>query len=159
MPLIAATLSNEREMPTLWSILTRRVLFTILNYAFLALINIGFTVLQPLYLSTPIEHGGLGLRPVQIGYILGAQGTAAAITVLTLSSRLQTRFGSRRILTVAMLTFLVLFSAFPVMNALAIASGGVSWRVYVVMAVQLFLFGFINIGYGMYFVDPPLPRI
>jgi hypothetical protein len=105
-------------------------------------------VLQPLFLSTPIQHGGLGLDPTRIGYILAVQGVLGALSVLMFSARLQQIFGVNTVFSMAVTVFVVLLGAFPVMNAFARVEDRISWQVWFIMAIQLLLFGLVEIGYG-----------
>ena len=54
--------------------LTRPVVLSVANYGALALADIAFIAFLPLFLSTPIALGGLGLAPAAIGAILGSLG-------------------------------------------------------------------------------------
>ncbi|KAG5715809.1 putative peptide/nitrate transporter, partial [Termitomyces sp. T112] len=53
---------EEQPLP-LCDLLTPRVLLAAGNYAGLSLVDIAFRAIQPLFLSTPIAFGGLGLSP------------------------------------------------------------------------------------------------
>ena len=63
----------ERPLP-LRSLLTPRVLVAAGNYASVSLLDIAFRAIQPVFLSTPIHLGGLGLSPPSIGSLLSIQG-------------------------------------------------------------------------------------
>ncbi|KAF8335061.1 major facilitator superfamily domain-containing protein [Cantharellus anzutake] len=137
------------------SVFTPRVLITVVNYCMLALVNIGYSVLQPLFLSTPIELGGLGLGPDAIGKILGAQGIGSALVLLLLSSKLQGKFGVKRTFSLAMVSFLINFACFPVINSvarLAQEQPEVRWMVWAVVALQITCFTVVTIAYGCIFV-------
>jgi hypothetical protein len=41
------------------------------NYGLLAVLDIAFCALQPLFFASPVPLGGLGLSPAQIGMIMG----------------------------------------------------------------------------------------
>ncbi|KAF9513234.1 hypothetical protein BS47DRAFT_1459060 [Hydnum rufescens UP504] len=140
------------QNPSLRSVLSKRVIITIANYCLFALVNIAFSVLQPLFLSTPIQHGGLGLHPTRIGYILAAQGVLAGSAVLFASARLEQKLRVKTVFTISMASFAILLGAFPVMNAFARVDDRIGWQVWVVLAVQLLFFGLVNIGYGCIFI-------
>ena len=53
--------------PSLRSLLVRRTVLPILNYAFLAFVDDAFLILQPLMYSTAISEGGLGFKSLTIG--------------------------------------------------------------------------------------------
>ena len=53
------------------SLLHLNVLIPLLNYVSLASLHAASNALQPLFLAMPVEIGGLGLPPRDVGYILG----------------------------------------------------------------------------------------
>ncbi|KAG6858599.1 hypothetical protein C0995_015403, partial [Termitomyces sp. Mi166 len=53
-------------------VLNSRVIISVGNYAFAALLEMSFRAIQPLFFATPIDFGGLGLPPPSIGNILSA---------------------------------------------------------------------------------------
>ncbi|KAI0327009.1 hypothetical protein GY45DRAFT_1328131 [Cubamyces sp. BRFM 1775] len=55
--------THDDAPPPLHSVLTRPVLVSVVNYGVLALVEISFLALLPLFLATPIKPGGLGLPP------------------------------------------------------------------------------------------------
>jgi hypothetical protein len=65
--------TTNKPLP-LKSLLVFRVIIAGSNYAFVSLVDISFRAIQPLFLSTPIELGGLGLSPFTIGTILSVFG-------------------------------------------------------------------------------------
>ncbi|KAH0579745.1 hypothetical protein H2248_002582 [Termitomyces sp. 'cryptogamus'] len=65
--------SEDNPLP-LHSLLAQCVLISAGNCAFFAMLKMTFRTIQPLFLSTPIPLGGLGLPPSIIGQILSAYG-------------------------------------------------------------------------------------
>lgn len=51
--------------------MTPQVTTAVANYAAISLIEIAFYSLLPLFYSTPVDVGGLGLTPSGIGSLLG----------------------------------------------------------------------------------------
>ncbi|KAF9513231.1 hypothetical protein BS47DRAFT_1279492, partial [Hydnum rufescens UP504] len=142
----------ELRNASLRSILTKRVIIAAANYCLLALAGISYSVLQPLFLSTPIQHGGLGLDPARIGYILAVQGVLGAFWALMFSARLQQIFGVKTVFSMTMAVFMVLFGAFPMMNAFARVEDRISWQVWFILAAQLVLHGLVEIGFGSMYI-------
>lgn len=62
----------RKVQPSIRDIATRSVIVAVANYCALALLDIAFCALLPLFCATSIADGGLGLSPSQIGLILGA---------------------------------------------------------------------------------------
>jgi hypothetical protein len=124
---------------SLRDILTSRVLVVILNYAFLALTEMAFTVLLPVYLSTPISNGGLGMSPSLIGVCLAGFGVATGAVSIFLFVPIHRKFGTRGTLCSCESAFIACFALFPVMNKLARDHGGLCPSVWIVFLIQLAL--------------------
>ncbi|KAG6906535.1 hypothetical protein DXG01_013413 [Tephrocybe rancida] len=85
----------EQPLP-LRGLLTPKVLIAAGNYAFFAMLEVAFRSIQPLFLSTPIELGGLGLAPPAIGQILSAFGILNGVFQVLFFARIHDRFGSKK---------------------------------------------------------------
>ncbi|KAF8191917.1 hypothetical protein K438DRAFT_1762499 [Mycena galopus ATCC 62051] len=75
----------------------------------------------------PIEIGGLGLTPPEIGLILSAYGIATGILQVVFFARFVRAFGEKRVFVNGMLTCLPVFALFPIMST---QQYGVSFAVY-----------------------------
>lgn len=76
---------RRAEQPlSLRLLLTRDVVVAAGNYATLSLVDIAYRAIQPVFLSTPIELGGLGLRPSAIGNILSVFGVLNGVVQVRL---------------------------------------------------------------------------
>ena len=122
------------------SIMTRKVLIPIANYAILAFLEIGLFTLLALFLATPINIGGLGFDAGRIGLVMGVIGITNTFFQLMFFALIQTRFGSKRVFTFGVSCFVFIFAAFPVMNVLARQSGdSVTLLVWCILIGQLLL--------------------
>ncbi|KAG2100401.1 MFS transporter [Suillus discolor] len=83
--------NSMANMP-LRSLLTPSVVIPIANYAMVALLDVSFRVLMPLFFSTPTYLGGLGFDPAVIGSWLALFGIIDAF-ILRLSVVLRTTHG------------------------------------------------------------------
>ncbi|KAG6808806.1 hypothetical protein H0H87_012516, partial [Tephrocybe sp. NHM501043] len=72
------------------------VVLTIANYALMVLLNTSVYALVPLFFSMPLKFGGLGFKPVTIGYAMGGCGFLSDIFQVVFFSRLVRYFGERR---------------------------------------------------------------
>ena len=90
-----------------------------MNYAFLALVDIAFRALQPLFLSTPIALGGLGLDPPAIGTVLSFFGILNGVFTVFFFSRMTDYFGVKGMYLIGITAAVPCFSLFPVINLLA----------------------------------------
>ncbi|KAF8589352.1 major facilitator transporter [Ramaria rubella] len=125
--------------PPLLSLLTPRVLIVILNYSVMGALEVAFAILQPLVLSTPIEHGGLGMKPSTIGVCMAAFGIANGTVSVLFFAPLVRIFGMRTVSTTCAAASGGCFILFPVMNAIARIEGRVTPLVWLVFVAQLTL--------------------
>ncbi|KAI0740955.1 MFS general substrate transporter [Earliella scabrosa] len=144
--------TQDDAPPPLRAILTRPVLLSVANYSVLALANIGFLVLIPLFLATPIALGGLGLPPSTIGMILGLLGLLDGTIQALLFSRLINRWGPKRVFQVGMLMFIPLHTLFPTMSIIAKAHGEVTPVVWALLSVQMALIVILDFAFGAIFI-------
>ncbi|KAI0058970.1 MFS general substrate transporter [Artomyces pyxidatus] len=158
---IAEGAALEHEIPTtpprhdkplpLLQLLTRPVVLSISNYAVLALVEIALSALLPLFYSTPIELGGLGLTPAFIGICMGVFGLLNGCLQFLFFARAVHRFGPKRVFVFGMSMFIPIFSMFPLANALA-RQGGLSLLVWAVVFMQLVLMVVMDMSYGCVFM-------
>jgi hypothetical protein len=130
------------------------VLISIANYATLAFLDAAFWCLLPLFLSTPIEYGGLGFTPFQIGRYLSVIGLSVGVLQAVVMPLLIRRFSPKRVFVTGMMMFIPAYSLFPLANALARSSGGVGPAVWAVLACQLVCNLTMGISYGASVVSP-----
>lgn len=117
------------------------------NYAFLSLVDIAFRAIQPLFLSTPIDLGGLGLPPAKIGNILSIYGVFNGIFQVFFFARIHDRWGSRRVFMAGIALAIPMFAAYPVINTMARAQG-LTNLVWAVVAFQTLISISLSLCYG-----------
>ncbi|KAJ3506744.1 hypothetical protein NLJ89_g6698 [Agrocybe chaxingu] len=127
---------------------SRHLLFTLLNYAFLAFLDMGNFVLLPLMYSTSVPLGGLGLEPYRIGMILAAFGVINSVVQVFALGPLIRRYGARKMYIISFAAILGSFVLFPVLKILARRAGGVDRYVVACICLQLAFQTTILIGYG-----------
>lgn len=136
----------EKPLP-LRSLLTRRVTIAAANYACLSLVDIAYRAIQPVFFSTPIELGGLGLPPAIIGNILSFFGLMNGIFQIFFFAKVQRRFGSKNVFIAGIASCLFLFALFPFINHLA-RIGGYSRTLWMVVAIQVLISIMTSLSYG-----------
>ena len=136
----------DKPLP-LRALLTRNVIIAAGNYASLALVDIAFCAIQPLFLATPIEFGGLGLPPPTIGNLLSVYGILNGASQGFFFAHANDRFGSKTVFLVGIGSALLVFSLFPFINFLA-RTQGYSSLVWGVVLFQLGVSATINFSYG-----------
>ena len=115
---------------------SRRLVIVLANYAVLVFLDVSFSSARAYFLSTPIEHGGLGMNPRTIGIILGAAGPIHGMAQAFLFRHVHKRVDMRTIYAVCMVAYVPTYLSLPVMNALARQVGHVTplvWGLIVLM--------------------------
>ncbi|KAF8071623.1 member of major facilitator superfamily multidrug-resistance, DHA1 sub-family [Lyophyllum atratum] len=147
---IPALPAPDKQLP-LRALLTPRVIIAAGNYAFLSLVDIAFRAIQPLFLSTPIALGGLGLPPSAIGNILSVFGISNGIIQVFFFARIHDYFGSKKTFIAGIASAFPAFIAFPIINYLARAQG-LSTAVWVAVGLQTFISIGLSLSYGAIFI-------
>ena len=129
------------------ALFTGRVMVAIGNYVTAALLEIIFRVIMPLFLSTPIALGGLGLPPPVIGYILAAFGMLNGLFVLFLFPNIHDAWGSKKTFLVGIACVLPSYVCFPVLSWLG-KRQGLSMAVWILIMIQNVLFVGLNLSFG-----------
>ena len=128
------------------------------NYATLSLVDITLRAVQPVFYSTPIQLGGLGLPPQKIGIILSVYGVLNGLLQIFFFAQIHDRFGSKRVYITGLFAALPVFALFPVINVLA-RYEGYSLITWLAVAFQCCMSIVINFSYGKCFVAPSSRRL
>ena len=131
------------------SFLTRGLVIIYLNYAALSFLDMGYYVLLPLFYSTSIPLGGLGLDPFTIGITFGTFGFINAVVQAKLLGPLTRKYGARKMYIVSCPSLFVCFTLYPVMRFLAQLSGRVDGFVIACMMVQMGFYMCIYCTFGI----------
>ncbi|KAF8637897.1 hypothetical protein AX17_002520 [Amanita inopinata Kibby_2008] len=138
--------ANTSSAVPLRELLIYPVILSISNYVTVAGLEIMFFALLPLFMTMPIEVGGLGCSPAVIGYATGGYGACAGIFQALLFARLVRQFGERRIFITGISAFLAIFALFPVISIVA-QRNGTAWVVWSLLALMLFLVTVMDLAY------------
>lgn len=136
-------------------LLTYPVLLSVSCYAILAMLDIAYRAILPLFYATPIHLGGLGQPPARIGTTLACFGIANGFFQATFFARLIETVGPRRLFLLGLGMFVFLFWMFPVISGIAQQSGATGW-VWVLVGVQLSLSVACDLAYGEPYTTMPL---
>ncbi|THH19255.1 hypothetical protein EW146_g1876 [Bondarzewia mesenterica] len=143
---------DESEQPLpVHALLIPRVLIAAVNYASLSLVDIAYRAVQPLFYSTPIELGGLGLSPPTIGLILSIFGILNGVFQVFFFARIHDRWGTKNVFVAGLLSVIPCFALFPVMNVMA-RTEGMSVAVWCAVALQTVISVAISLSYGCVFI-------
>lgn len=128
-------------------LLTYPVVLSVSNYAALALMDIVFLSLLPLFMAMPIELGGLGFTPMVIGCVLGTLGAWTGISSVLFCARLIHRFGEKRVFIAGMLIFCINSTMLPLINIIA-RQIGLTWVVWCLLVFSLSLVPMVDMCYS-----------
>ncbi|TFK27804.1 member of major facilitator superfamily multidrug-resistance, DHA1 sub-family [Coprinopsis marcescibilis] len=142
---------NEKEHIPLRSLLTRRVITAAGNYAAISLVDIAFRAIQPLFLSTPIEKGGLGLPPHIIGNLMSVYGIMNGFLQVFFFAKIVDRWGAKKTFIGGMISAIPAFACYPLLNMLA-RSQGLSNLVWILAVTQILISIGMGLCYGSVFI-------
>jgi len=143
---IQTTDVNEEPVP-LKDLLNIKVLIPVINYTYLCSLEAASNGIQPLFLAMPVNNGGLGLRPREIGYILGTYDLLNGIFQLVMFGRLIRRFGVKDVFLAAISAPILIFALSPVLN-LIVRRNGFSYIFWVALCCQLSAYAVMGLGNG-----------
>ncbi|KAM6504174.1 Major facilitator superfamily domain containing protein [Amanita muscaria] len=150
VPFSGTPTSDDKPLP-LHKLLTYPVVLSVCNYFCISLMDIAFMSLVPLFMSTPVDLGGLDWSPATIGYVLGAFGAYSGIVQITFFPKLVRRFGERRIFITSVLTITINSLSLPMISG-NIRKNGVTWMIRCLLAFTLSLRAVTVMSYGCIFV-------
>jgi len=136
-------------VPPLGAVLTKPVVLSIVNYLWLAFIDIALRALQPLFLAAPIHLGGLGMSPATIGLCLGTFGLLDGAVQGLFFPKVLRYVGLKRLFVMALFCFIPVFTMFPIINHFA-REWGRSPAIWVLIVFQLMINCITEMAFGTY---------
>ncbi|KAJ7911448.1 major facilitator superfamily domain-containing protein [Mycena leptocephala] len=137
-PLLPRTTPETQDAPPpVRDLFIRPVFIALANHGLLSFCHMANEALIPLFFATPISLGGLGLKPYDIGLILGICGICNAIVQVLFGGRVIRRFGPRRTFIAGFCALMVEFAMYPLISFLAQRAGRVDSAVRIALACQL----------------------
>ncbi|KAH9846218.1 major facilitator superfamily domain-containing protein [Lenzites betulinus] len=118
------------------SILVPRVLYPILNYGFVALVDQSVTVLVPLMYSTSIELGGLGFESFTIGLVQGIGGFVGGFIQILTFPYLHRKLGSKKLYIASYTMYIIVFAMFPLISFVTKRAGRVTGATWGLVVLQ-----------------------
>jgi len=98
--------------------------------------------------STPLEFGGLGLGPFQIGLTLGTFGMLSSLIQAIFLGGLIRKHGPRKIYMIGYSSFFVCFGMYLCMSYFSQRAQRVGAITIVCMLIQLFFQMMVSMSYG-----------
>jgi hypothetical protein len=141
--------TEVRDPQSLPSLFTYEVVVSSVNYALLSLMEISFRTTYPIFLSTPIDDGGLGLSPRVIGKIMSIFGIFIGIFQICFFARIDKRWGTKKMFMGGLASSLPVFALFPIISSLA-RRQGYTLAVWVAMGLQIMFNVFWTTSLGLF---------
>ncbi|KAG9315285.1 MFS general substrate transporter [Chiua virens] len=143
---------NEKPIPMSTLLRTPSVMIPIANYGTLALVEIGFYALLPLFYSSPVEIGGLGFSPSIIGAFLAIYGIVNGAVQALLTSKIIERFGAKKAFSWTVLSFYPLILIFPIMSTVATVQDKHGYIIWILLVLQLLFMIVADMSYSIIFI-------
>lgn len=138
----------KKESTSLRSLLLRPVLLAVINYGLLAILEISFQVLLPIFLATSLHY-----TPSSIGLVLGIMGLVNGIVQITCFVPLHRRFGSGNLFTLGLLSFVAIFATYPfILRAFVNNGGQLGVSGYALLGLQMVLCPIEQMSFNIIFL-------
>ncbi|KAJ7236253.1 major facilitator superfamily multidrug-resistance, DHA1 sub-family [Mycena haematopus] len=134
---LLSTHDSEDVPPPVRDLLTKPVLVALTCHGLLCFCSMSHDALFPLFLATPINLGGLGLKPRDIGVILGSCGLCNALAQAFVGGHVIRRFGPRRVFITGFCGMVMQFAMYPLISLLVWRAGRVDSVAGLALACQL----------------------
>ncbi|KAK9900843.1 MFS general substrate transporter [Cystobasidium minutum MCA 4210] len=138
--------------PSMRSLFTKRVCLTLANYAMLAFTSIANAGIFPVFLYTPVKLGGLGLKPFQMGTIMGCQAFLTTACQLLFFAPIQRRLGTVYTFRCMVVFYTLGFIMYPITSWLArdtlTRDSPSLTSVYTALGIQVFCLSMANLAYS-----------
>jgi hypothetical protein len=126
---------HAKDSPPIRLLLTKPVVLAVLNYGLLALLEISFLVLQPIFLASSLHFA-----PSSIGLIMGTMGLVNGVIQIAFFVPLHKRIGSGNLFSLGICSVGFMFCTFPFIANSYIRNGGaLGLNGYALLAFQMAL--------------------
>lgn len=128
------------------------VIIAVTNYTSLSILNKCESALLPLFFAMPIEIGGLGFDPAQIGYILGAYSALTTFILAFVFGPFIRLVGERRFFILCISSHLLLWAAFPIVHQCALHFG-IGSNVWMGIAIMSIPYACGEMGFSAFYIS------
>ena len=138
-------------------ILTHRVLLAIVNFGFLAFLEISLCAVLPLFLASSSIVGGLGLSPPSIGTVLGGLGLVNGLIQILLFAPAHNFLGTRLLYTFGVAVFAVIYGLMALITQwVKECDGCIGWQSWALLSIIGLLCPIENMAFSMTLVPSAL---
>ncbi|THV01055.1 hypothetical protein K435DRAFT_854165 [Dendrothele bispora CBS 962.96] len=141
---------NEKPVP-FRKLLTSHILLVVANYGFLSLIDVTYRGIHPLFLSTPIDLGGLGLPPSIIGRWVAAFGICNGLVEVLFFAWMHDTLGPKFTFLTGIVSGIPTFALFPAISLVAKTYGLGIW-VWSLVSLQIAFSSLMSFSFGAIFI-------
>lgn len=143
---------NKVELRTFWSLITdKHVMMPLLSYALVGMIDSAFGNFQPLFYTSLVSSGGLGIASNLCGLVTCAYCIVMAFFNFFILPRVIKAFSVKGVLIFAITMSFVMIIFFPIMSAVT-AVHGVGMITWFLVALQILAYSSFYMSYGTTFI-------
>jgi hypothetical protein len=132
--------------------LPRPLVIVLLNYAVFVFLDVSFAATFALFLSSPIQLGGLAFSPHDIGVILGFAGIFHGIFQALFFPYIHKRWEPRNVYAVSISAYIPIYLCMPIMNAISRQAGHVTPLVWILLVLVEVACTFAYTAFSEYFI-------
>ncbi|KZP05226.1 MFS general substrate transporter [Athelia psychrophila] len=114
---------------------SRRLVMILISYALIVTLDLSFSSTFAFFLSAPVQYGGLGFSPGDIGMLLGVAGIFHGIFQALFFARIHTYWEPRKVYAIAVAAYIPIYLSMPIMNTLARNAGRNTPMIWVLLAI------------------------
>jgi hypothetical protein len=138
-------------------ILTHRVLLAIVNFGFIAFLEIALCAMLPIFLASSSVVGGLGLSPPSIGTVLGGLGLVNGFIQILFFVPTHEFLGTRLLYTFGVAVFAAIYALMALISQLVKeCSGCIGWQSWALLAIIGLLCPLENMAFSTTLVSAAL---
>jgi hypothetical protein len=130
-------------VPPLKDVITAPVITVVLNYSLLALCDISFLAILPIYLAS----APLSLTPRAIGILMGGMGIVDGTFQILCTGALVKRLGAKRIYQISICAYFPIWALFPISVSMYTADSH-SWVVGLLVCIGVVLVTIIDMAFS-----------
>lgn len=132
---------------------TRLLVVVLLNYAFLVFLDISWSATFALFLSSPIDQGGLGFSPRAIGTVLSLASIFHGLFQAFFFAHIHKHWEPRNVYAVSIAAYVPIYLALPTMNALARRADRITPLIWILLALVKISCTFAYTAFSMFFLS------
>ncbi|KZP23308.1 MFS general substrate transporter [Athelia psychrophila] len=131
---------------------SRRLVMVLISYGLFNILDLSFNSTLAFFLSAPVQYGGLGFSPGDIGMLLGAAGIFHGIFQALFFARIHAYWEPRKVYAIALAAYIPMYLIMPLMNTLARTAGRNTPMIWVLLAIMEMAKAFTFTGFSCMYI-------